>query len=325
MTAAGSPRIDVLLPVRAALPALAEAVHDVLVQEGVAVRVLAVVDRAADGRDDGSRDWLIDAARRERRLVVLDGPGREAGAALDVALAAVETDVFAQMEADDRCPPHRLATLAAALPATPGLAGVVSRAEAFGAPAPGIERYLAWQNALTTGAAMARERFIEIPALHQTGLYRTAAVRELGGYTPRGPWPPDIDFWLRWFERERAVVKVPAVLYRWRQHAGQSTRTSPRHTMAALRACKVAFLARLLGPRPVQLVATGETLARWECALADAGVALTAAIRWRPGEPAPRPAPGELLLAVYGMARARAALRAACPDLREPDDLLFAA
>jgi hypothetical protein len=47
----------------------------------------------------------------------------------------------------------------------------LQRARAIGAKWAGMHRYLGWQNALTTPAALAQNRFVEIPALHQTCLY----------------------------------------------------------------------------------------------------------------------------------------------------------
>ena len=177
---------------------------------------------------------------------------------------------------------------------------------------------------------MARERFVEIPALHQTGLYRRDALVQVGGYRTRGPWPVDIDFWFRWFEHDLPVAKLPRVLYRWRQHPGQSTRRGAQAALASLRAAKVDALARLLGrrgrrPRPVSLVSTGRTLAAWVDALRSHDVELVGSQSWTPGARPPAVAEGALLLAVYGMPSTRAALRAALPDLREPDQLLFAA
>jgi len=334
------PRIDVLLPVRLARRTLPSAAGDALAQHAADVRLIAVVDAGPDGRDDGSRDWLLGLARREARVLVLAGPGRGAGAALDLALAAVEAPLVAHMEADDRSAPDRLARLAAALQAEPELAGLTCRAAQFGARTPGMRRYLDWQNGLLTHEELARERFVEIPALHQTGLYRAEALRAVGGYAPRGPWPADIDFWLRWFEHDALVAplrvaKLPRVLYRWRQHARQSTRGGGGHAPDALRACKAHYLARLIGrrgarPRPVRLLSTGATLQSWRVALGAAGVEVARADAWSPGRPVPRAPPSAVTVAAYGMPGVRAKLRAAfaardgrAPD--EPDELVVVA
>jgi glycosyltransferase involved in cell wall biosynthesis len=308
------PRIDVLLPVRCARRTLPSALGDVLAQQDVAVRVIAVVDDGPEG-DDGSLGWLEARARDDRRLLVVKGPGRGAGAALDLGLERATAPLLSHMEADDRCPPDRFARLAAALEADGSLSAMTSRAAQFGARTPGMRRYLDWQNGLLTHEEMASQRFVEIPALHQTGLYRTEAVRTVGGYEPSGAWPPDIDFWMRWFERDLPVIKLPRVLYRWRQHAGQSTRGGGRHALSALRACKVAALSRLHGtrglePRPLLLVSTGATLVAWRDALSASDITLAGAVDWKPGRPAPRIRDDAIVLAVYGSTRVRARLAA---------------
>jgi hypothetical protein len=355
-------RVDVIMPVRCARETLPDALDDGLGQVGVEVRVLAVVDVPASG-DDGSAKWLAERARGDERLTVLEGAGRGVGAALDIGLGAASTTWIAHMEADDRCQPDRLrrqldalavdgesAPPAAAAPAVSAalaapLAAVTCRVTQSGARTPGMARYLAWQNGLLTHDEMARERWIEIPALHQTGVYRAEAVRACGGYAPRGEWPADIDFWFRWFEpaargaATRRTGKLPRVLYHWRQHGAQSTRKSPLHSLEALREAKAHYLARAVGPRgatprPVHLVSIGRTLAAWSGALRRAGVEVLGRTAWRPVDPLPRGVlrsadGGALVLAAYGRETARRHVRERLAEsalaLREPEGLLFTA
>ena len=323
------------MPVHDALATVAEAVDDVLAQEGVSLRLLAVLDTHGTGRDDGSGALLAARAALDPRLVVMPSAGSGLTDALVTGLAAARAPLVSHMESDDRCPPERLARLAVALEAGEAcgarpLDGVVSQVAAFGQVSGGMQRYLAWQNGLLTEAEMAAERFVEIPALHQTGLYRREALLAVGGYRTRGPWPADIDFWFRWFEAARPLAKLPEPLYRWRQHAGQSTRRGGDHHAEALRAARLDALERLHGrhgqrPRPLRLVSVGDTLGTWHQALEAGDFQLAGCHAWRPGEaPPPRPEGDELLLAVYGMARAREALRRALPRLVEPRQLLFA-
>ena len=113
----------------------------------------------------------------------------------------------------------------------------------------GMERYIDWQNQQRTNQQMAAGRFIEIPALHQTGLYRRDALLALGYRDLVGQWPIDMDLWNRWFEGGFKVAKVPEPLYFWRQYPTQSTRTHTRCSIDHLRRCKVHFLTREGGVR----------------------------------------------------------------------------
>jgi len=301
-----APAISVLLPVRDAGRHLAAAVRDVLAQRDADFEVVAV----DDGSRDGSGDRLEAFARSDPRVRVIRTEGTGAARALDLALASARAPLVAQMEADDRCPPDRLARLATALDAQPEWHAVTSRATTFGFASEGMRRYVSWQNALATPDAMERARFIEIPALHQTGLYRRASLEVVGGFagnTETGGWPLDIDFWMRWYERGLVAGKVPRVLYRWRQHVRQSTRTSPAHAQQAMRRCKAHYFAR--GPgrdRAIDVLSVGATLAGWCEALRAAGCADVEAIEWRPTAPLPATRPAALHLFVYGTAPARA-------------------
>jgi glycosyltransferase involved in cell wall biosynthesis len=314
-----SPRtlISVLLPVRDAMPYLTATLDDLRAQQGVEFEVV-VVD---DGSTDGSLGRLERIASEDRRFQIRSGPARGAAAALNRALGAARGSWIAQMEADDRIPPHRLARLAAALDAERDWDGVVSQVQLIGAARPGMRRYVDWQNGLATPGQMARARFVEIPALHQTGLYRRRLFDRLGGFREPG-WPLDIDFWMRTYQAGRIVGKCPEVLYCWRQHPAQTTRRSPRHTLAALRRCKAIAFVR--GPgrgRPIDLIGTGETLEAWARALIWAGAEGIDARAWRPGvEPLPPRRPNAVRLFVYGMQKVRAKVQEAAADFDSDHD-----
>ena len=53
---------------------------------------------------------------------------------------------------------------------------------------PGMGEYVTWQNSLLSPEEMAAGRFIEIPALHQTAIFRRAAVEEVLAYSPYSPY-----------------------------------------------------------------------------------------------------------------------------------------
>ncbi len=297
------PAISVLLPVRDAGRYLRHAVADVLAQRQVEVELIAV----DDGSSDGSAERLEAWARRDPRLRVVVTAGVGPGRALDLALAAARHELVAQMEADDRCPADRLERLHAALLAHPEWHGVTSRAGLIGFRSAGMRRYVDWQNRLLAPEAQAAARFIEIPALHQTGLYRRSCLQAVGGFAGDPRWPLDIDFWMRWHRDGWRVGKVARVLYRWRQHPRQSTRTSPLHGLDALRRCKAHYF--VAGPgavAPLELLSVGATLAGWSAALQAAGREDHRAIDWRPSTPPPARLPAAVRLFAFGTEAARA-------------------
>lgn len=255
-------RISVGVPVRDAGEWVGEALESVLAQTEASFEVLAV----DDGSGDGSRGILEEFARRDSRVRILETGRDERGivAALNLALAAARSPYFARMDADDRMHPERLARQAAALDADPSLFGVTSRAAAFPEEElrDGMRAYLDWQNGLIAPAELARDRFIESPLLHPSVMLRVEPLRDrLCGWRDLGR-PEDWDLFLRAFESDLRIARLPEVLLEWRLHPRQSTRTHPRYSEESLLALRSHFLARRLarvvaGGRPVWILGAG--------------------------------------------------------------------
>ncbi|CAE8652478.1 unnamed protein product [Polarella glacialis] len=174
------------------------------------------------------------------------------------------------MDADDRSTPDRFAQLLQALQDHPDWVGACTSVHLFGTVSEGMLRYIEWQNALLSPEELLTSRFVEIPALHQSGLYPKALLWEqLEGYRDLPGWPIDIDTWMRLAEFGARVGKIPGQLYGWRQHVLQSTRNHGRCSLEKLRRCKAHFLLRSLPAqvRCLEVWSTGGTLGAWAEAL----------------------------------------------------------
>ena len=197
------------------------------------------------------------------------------GLALNACFEASRGALVGEMESDDLRPPDAFRSLADALEANAEWDAATSRIELCGTEREGMKRFERWQNGLLEPRELARGRFIEIPALRASALFRRAKLEELRAKTPEGAlyrdlwrtddgavldfatcargtpapdarphrwWPVDSDFWHRWFHHGFTVGKVPRALYYWRQYDAQSTRTHSRCSLEQLRRCKAYFL-----------------------------------------------------------------------------------
>ena len=244
------------------------------------------------------------ACRPEHRLRVLkwkDGVNRGQGAAMTLCLSRVKSPYIAQMESDDeREDQGALRKMLEHLQSTDGLDGVSCLLKTVGWERPGMQRYVEWQNSCKTEKEMSKGRFIEIPALHQTALFRTDTVLEVtqGAYRdgPSGDddldVPVDMWWWLTFFHRGKRCCKVGEILFGWRQHPRQHTRTHGRLSIENLRKIKVHFLLRPGSPahgRHVEVWSVGKSLEEWATALQahpNAPTSLTT-VNWKPGMPLP--------------------------------------
>jgi glycosyltransferase involved in cell wall biosynthesis len=261
-------RVSVVLPYRDAADTLRDALESVLA-ERVELELLAI--------DDGSRDEgpgiVAELAARDERVVPLTSHGAGLVAALEQGRREARGRWIARMDADDIGVPGRLAVQREALRASPRLGAIGARVELFGEEVgEGMQRYVAWQNALVSAEEHARDLFVEAPLCHPSVMLRREALDAVGGYRDVG-WAEDYDLWLRLDAAGWQLAKVPEVLLRWRQRKTSATFTSPRYAPDALRAARAAFLAPKLEHlgRPFAIWGAGPTGRRLARALEPHG------------------------------------------------------
>ncbi len=266
------PRVSVLLPVHDAGSTLAEAIDSALAQTLADLELLVVLN----GCTDDSAAIAASRAARDARVRLVELPEAGLVPALNAGLELARAPLVARHDADDVMHPERLARQVAALDAHPGwdvvACGVAYATLGDAAPGPGMQRFVAWLNALDTPEALRRARFIDAPVAHPSVVFRRRAVLEAGGYRD-GDFPEDHELWLRLFERGAVFGKVPDVLQTWRDHPRRLTRADARYRELAFRRLRHAFLLSgpLAGGRACRLWGAGEYGRRHAAELLDAG------------------------------------------------------
>lgn len=316
------PRVAVLMPVRAAAATVHAAAASILRQTERDL-VLVAVD---DGSLDAGAGVLDRLAARDRRVLVVRGPGEGIARALQRGLARCDADVIARMDADDVAHPRRLARQLEALAAMPEVQAVGSQVRLFprGLVREGMRRYARWVNGLATPGDLARDLLVEAPLVHPAAAIRRDALERVGGWRD-GDFPEDYDLWLRIAEAGGRLANVPEVLLDWRESAGRATRADPRYALSRHVGLKASFLRRtvLARAREVALWGAGETGKAFADALAVHGVSVVLFVDVDPRKiggvkrGAPVVAPGEVhrarglpLLVAVGAPGARPLIRA---------------
>ncbi|HET7825698.1 MAG TPA: glycosyltransferase [Anaeromyxobacter sp.] len=267
------PKVAVLLPARDAAKTLRAAAVSILRQTERDLALVCVDDASSDA----TPEVLARLAERDRRVVVVRGPGRGIARALQAGLARCDAEVVARMDADDVAHPERLRLQLEALAADRALAAVGARVRLFPRRhvRAGMIRYAAWVNALTSAADVDRDLLVESPLVHPAAAIRREALERAGGWRD-GPFPEDYDLWLRLAEAGGRLANVPRRLLDWRESPGRLTRTDPRYALDRHVALKCAFLARgpLARRREVALWGAGETGKAFADALRELGVSV---------------------------------------------------
>ncbi len=265
------PRVAVLMPARNAARTVRAAAASILRQTERDLSLVAV----DDGSTDGTAAVLGALAERDRRIVLVRGPGEGIARALNRGLAACDAEIVARMDADDVALPARLAHQLEALARDASLVAVGSRVRLFPRRdvRAGMTRHAAWLNGLTSPDLVRRDLFVEAPLVHPAAAIRRAALDRVGGWRD-GPFPEDYDLWLRLAEAGGSMTNVALTLLGWRESAGRLTRTDPRYALERHVALKCAALARgpLAGRREVAVWGAGETGKAFADALSREGI-----------------------------------------------------
>jgi glycosyltransferase involved in cell wall biosynthesis len=242
--------ISVLLPFRNAASTLDDAISSVVADMREVDELVLV--------DDGSTDagaTIAERHARDPRVIRVTTPGLGLPGALARGLEVCRGSMVARMDADDISLPGRFAAQRALLDRDPSLGAVATLVEPFGDPGPGMERYLAWQNALVTAEEHARAIFVEAPVCHPSVMLRRSALDAVGGFRA-GEFAEDYDLWLRLVDAGWGIAKVPEVLFRYRVHRASMTWNDPRLTLENLRKLRARHLA-------VKLERLGKPFALW--------------------------------------------------------------
>ncbi|MBC7833666.1 MAG: glycosyltransferase [Phycisphaerales bacterium] len=203
---AAMPRVSVLLPVSTAPTTLARAAECILRQTHTDLELLLILN----GSDSPTRSAAVTIGASDARVRLLELPSPSLPAALNVGLRAAAHELVARMDADDTCPPTRIARQVAFLTAHPE---VVALGTAF-------------ERALPDGAVLETlsppthpERLrwslvLDNAFCHGSMMLRRAPVLDLGGYDESLDRAQDYDLWLR-LSRVAPLANLRDVLYRY--------------------------------------------------------------------------------------------------------------
>jgi len=164
--------------------------------------------------DDGSklrhvRPILQEFAARDPRIKIAPG-GRHGGiaAASNAALAIATGDYIGLLDHDDEIAEHALHRMAKEIVADPGVDMLYSDEDKIHADGKRCVPFFK--------PGWSPEFFLGCMYTCHLGIYRTALVREVGGFRSEFDSSQDYDLVLRLIERTDRVRHVPDILYHWR-------------------------------------------------------------------------------------------------------------
>jgi glycosyltransferase involved in cell wall biosynthesis len=240
------PQLSVLIGAYNGAATLGATLASVRLQDVEDLEVLVV-----DGGSSDSTVALVEAAaRQDSRIRLIRSEGRLAPPATrNLGLAAVRAPLVATLDQDDLMVRGRLRRQLAALAAEPQLQAVGGRLEPIDRA--GLPVAAPADLALMPLAPVAVRYALPLAcaALASTTLYRTEALRAVGGFAEDHPLCDD--YWMLWQLCRRGDVRVlPEVVCRYRCHAGQLSRLQRYPQVLEVARLRQTIAAEGLGRRP---------------------------------------------------------------------------
>ena len=203
----GSTTTSVIIPVRNGARFILEALDSVLVQLADDDEIIVVDDASTDGTDELLRNL-------DKRVVVLDGPGRGPSAARNTGLAKACGACIAFLDHDDLWPPGRHAALLRALQQAPTANAAAGRLR------------IQVEEGGTAGRHAALDAR-HAPSILMTCLYRRQLIQATGPFDDDMRFGEDLNYYVRLAECGMNVVTCDHDALIYRRHAENATNAAP--------------------------------------------------------------------------------------------------
>ncbi|MEO0332065.1 MAG: glycosyltransferase, partial [Bacteroidota bacterium] len=112
-------------------------------------------------------------------------------------------------------------------------------------PQAGMQHYVSWTNMLLSSEQITNNRFVELPTINPTLMFRRSSLEKYGSYQT-GDFPEDYELVLRWLEQEARFAKVNTTVLDWYDHPNRLTRTDSHYSTEAFYQIKTQYLAQWL-------------------------------------------------------------------------------
>lgn len=235
-----NPEISVILPFFNAQNTLKEAIGSILNQSFTNFELLLVDNNS----NDSSYEIAGKSARNDSRIILLKETKQGVANAMNCGLQKARGKFMARMDADDISLPNRLEKQVCFLNAHPEIDVVGSEVKyvPHNKNTAGFKRFVARVNSFHTAKEIENKRFIEIPVVNPTLLFRRQVFEKYGGCLD-GAFPEDYEMLLRYLEAGVKMAKLPESLLEWHDYSTRLTRSDQRYSTEAFFKTKAAYFS----------------------------------------------------------------------------------
>jgi glycosyltransferase involved in cell wall biosynthesis len=237
------PKISVILPFYNAESTLYRALNSIKQQSFTDFECIMVDNNSTDNSAIIASKFAI----TDKRFLLTSESAQGVAYASNKGSNIARGDYIARMDADDESLPNRLKLQYDFLRqnkdygAVGGLVEYVAHIEGN----TGFADFVTWNNSLISYRQIYINRFMEMPIINPSAMWRKSISISLGTYH-NGDFPEDYQMWLRWLAEGIKIAKVPYKVLRWYDSKTRLTRSDKRYSIEAFYKVKTPYLSKFM-------------------------------------------------------------------------------
>ena len=238
-----TPKISVILPFFNAEKTLERAIQSIASQNFKDFECILIDNNSTDS----SRQIVIKFIDTDKRFKLISEKKQGVVYASNAGWKVCKGEYIARMDADDWSYPDRLQMQNDFLDqhsnydAVATLVKHISHSKFTG----GMARFVQWSNSIVTYKQIQNNRFIELPIVNPTAMWRRTIAQQHGMYLT-GDFPEDYEMWLRWLDNGVKIKKLSRILLNWHDSDDRLTRTNSIYSDNSFYKIKTEYLAKWL-------------------------------------------------------------------------------
>jgi glycosyltransferase involved in cell wall biosynthesis len=238
-----SPLISVLLPFYNAEATLDRAIASIINQSYTDFELILIDNNSDDKSHEIALKWVSKDHRIKLIEENLQGVVHATNTGADIARGMY----ISRMDSDDEAIEKKLTLQKEYLDEHPdcdAVAGMVEHVP-YSEKAAGFSRFVEWSNSILSYQEIYNNRFIELPLVNPTLMWRKDIALQHGLYR-FGDFPEDYEMILRWLNDSVRIEKIPEIVLKWYDSETRLTRTDNIYSDKSFYEIKSKYLAEWL-------------------------------------------------------------------------------
>ncbi len=234
-------KVSVILPFYNAEKTLKRAIESILRQSFTDFELLLVNNNSTDA----SLNIVTELAKTDSRITIFNESEQGVAHAMNCGMQNSHGKFISRMDADDISYPERLEKQVRFLTQNTEIDFIGSEVKyvSYDNNTKGFQRFVDWVNFFHTPEEIENNRFVEIPVVNPTIMFRRELFEKLGGCF-EGDFPEDYEMQLRYLDAGVKMFKLPEPLLEWHDSPGRLTRTDLRYSSEAFFKTKATYFKK---------------------------------------------------------------------------------